>query len=136
MFSEKPGGREGDVLIVDKSQLMRNTLKSMIINNDYVIHEASDEVIALNLAIKHNPKIFFVSMEDNNYWPGLVRHLKIKDSKCTVIAYSTDITKSAVAIAYFAGVDDILISPQNQRERIEKYIAREEGISSDRYYKF
>lgn len=123
------------IVIVDKCELMRNTLKSMIVGNMYVIHEAIDETGALNIALLHNPRIVFVSMEDNQYWPSLVQNLKRK-SECTVVAYSTGITRDAVALAYFAGVDDILVNPRNQKERVENYIMKSEGVNSDRYYKF
>ncbi|MCL5058314.1 MAG: hypothetical protein M1130_10085 [Actinobacteria bacterium] len=135
MLAKKAEISECDVVIVDKCEIMRNTLKSMIVGNMYVIHEAIDETGAINIALRHNPRIIFVSMEDNQYWPGLVQNLK-RNSECTVVAYSTGITRDAVAQAYFAGVDDILVNPQNQKERVEKYIMKSEGVNSDRYYKF
>lgn len=135
MLAKKEEVNQCAVVIVDKSELMRNTLKNMIIGNRYVIHEAIDETGAINIALRYNPDIFFVSMENNQYWPGLVQNLKEK-RECTVVAYSTGITRDAVAQAYFAGVDDILVNPQNQKERVEKYIIKAEGSSSDLCYKF
>lgn len=135
MLANKAEINEYDIVIVDKCELMRNTLKSMIVGNRYVIHEAIDETGAINIAMRHNPGIFFVSMENNQYWPGLVRNLK-KNRECTVVAYSTGITRDAVAMAYFAGVDDILVNPQNQKERVEKYIVKAEVANSGLCYKF
>lgn len=135
MLAKKNQVKERDVVIVGESEHMRNALKGMIISNMYKIHEAMDETAALKIALRYNPRIVFVSMEDNQYWPGLVKSLK-KRSGCTVVAYSNGITRDAVALAYFAGVDDILVNPQRQRERVEKYLMRADGISSSRYYRF
>lgn len=126
---------ECNVVIVGKSDIMRDALKDMIIGSKQKIHEASDEIGAIDLAIKYNPKIVFVSMEDNQYWPGLVQNLK-KDRQCTIVAYSTGITREAVANAYFAGVDDILVNPKNQKERIANYITKNENTCTDRHYRF
>lgn len=135
MSANRDDGNQCDVVIVDKCELMRNTLKSMIQSQKYEVYEAIDEIGALTLAVRHNPKIIFVSMEDNKYWPGLVKCIK-KNRSCTVVAYSTGITRETVASAYFAGVDDILVNPQNQKERIEKYINNIDQQSSERYYRF
>jgi len=135
ILANKEQINECTVVIVDRCELMRNTLKSMIVGNRYVIHEAADEMGAINIALQHNPSIFFVSMENNHYWHSLVQRLK-KNSQCTVVAYSTGITRDSVAQAYFAGVDDILVNPQNQKERVENYIVKAEGANSDLYYKF
>jgi len=107
----------------------------MIMCNKYKIQEAIDETGALKIALRYNPRIVFVSMDDNEYWSGLVKRLK-KKGDCTVVAYSTGITRDAVAMAYFAGVDDILVNPQSQRERVENYLMKAEVISSDHHYKF
>ncbi|MFZ5634545.1 MAG: response regulator [Bacillota bacterium] len=114
------------VIIVDKSRCMRNSLKAMISRHSCAIHEAGDEFGALRLALAHHPRIIFISMENNNYWPNLVQTLK-KKINCPVVVYTTKITRDSMASAYFAGVDDILINPVNQAERVEKYILKGSG---------
>lgn len=135
MPSTTLGNKENNIIIVDKCDFMRNTLKNMIINYNGDIHEASDVVGALSLALRHEPNIVFVSMEGNKCWPSLVQCLK-KRGECTVVAYSTGITLDAVASAYFAGVDEILVNPQNHRERVEKYINRSLVLKGEGYYSF
>ncbi|MFZ5645258.1 MAG: response regulator [Bacillota bacterium] len=135
MSVSRADGNQSDVVIVDKCELMRNTIKSMILSHKYDVYEAIDEIGALSLTIRHNPKIIFISMEGNQFWPGLVQCIK-KNRNCTIVAYSTGITREIVANAYFAGVDDILVNPQNQKERIEKYITTLENKNPERYYRF
>lgn len=115
------------MVIVDKSRCMRNNLKAMISKHCSNIHEAGDEFGALGLALAHHPRIVFISMENNNYWPDLVQTLK-KKINCPVVVYTTKITRDSMASAYFAGVDDILVNPVNQAERIEKYILKGSGV--------
>lgn len=134
MSSEETEKRD-DIIIIDKCAFMRNTLKNIISNHNCDIHEASDIVGALSLALRHDPNIIFISIEGDKCWPSLVQCLK-KKRQCTVVAYSTGITMDSVASAYFAGVDEILVNPQNQRERIEKYIAKNAGLKGDSHYKF
>ncbi len=111
----------GNVVIVDRSNSMRSSLKVLISNRQCDVYEARDESSALEQVSAHHPKVIFISMEYSD-WPGLVRELKKHD--CTVVAYCNRITRDALASAYFAGVDDILVNPLKQRERVEKLLFR------------
>ncbi|MFZ5651303.1 MAG: response regulator [Bacillota bacterium] len=123
--------KKDNVVIVDSSDFMRRILKNMILDHSFQIFEASDNASALRLAANHNPKVVFVSMEGNQNWPSLVKSIKSRGA-CRVVAYSTGITRESVASAYFAGVDEILASPQNQKERVEKCLITGAGIAIGR----
>lgn len=123
--------KNDNVVIVDNCEFMRKILKNMILGHGIQILEAGDVVGALSLAVKHNPRVAFVSMEGNENWPNLVTTFKNR-WECKVVAYSTGITREAVARAFFAGVDEILVSPQNQKERIEKCLLINAGFIIDK----
>ncbi|MFZ5646261.1 MAG: hypothetical protein ACOY30_01410 [Bacillota bacterium] len=120
---------KGDnVVIVDSNDFMRKVLKNIILGYGFQILEAGDNIGALSLAASHKPKVVFVSMEGDENWPNLVKSIKSSGSY-KVVGYSTGITRELVARAYFAGVDEILVSPQNQKERIEKCLIINAGTA-------
>lgn len=100
---------------------MRNTFKGLLSRKQCDIYEAGDESSALKQVSAHRPKVVFVSME-SKYWPGLVQ--KLKEHDCIVVAYCNRVTSDALASAFFAGVDDILVNPLEQKERVEKYLIK------------
>lgn len=119
--------KNNSVVIVDSCDFMRRVLKNMILGHNFQILEATGADDALSLAASHNPKVVFVSMEGIKNWPNLVKCIKSRGA-CRVVAYSAGITRDAVASAFFAGVDEILVSPQNQKERVEKCLAAGAGV--------
>lgn len=123
--------KNDNVVIVDSCDFMRRVLKNMILGYNFQILEAAGAEDALSITASHNPRVVFVSMEGIKNWPELVKCIKSRGS-CRVVAYSTGITRDAVASAYFAGVDEILVSPQNQKERVEKCLAAGAGVVINR----
>ncbi|MFZ5644942.1 MAG: hypothetical protein ACOY46_15270 [Bacillota bacterium] len=119
--------KKDSIVIVDKSLFMRNILKNIMANFNCNIHEATDAVGALNISLRYDPNVIFISIESDKCWPSLVQSLK-KKQPCKVVAYSTGVTRDMIASAFFAGVDEILVNPQNQRERIEKCLANNPGL--------
>lgn len=127
MFAGAAIRKNDNVVIVDSCDFMRRVLKNMISVHNFQILEASGTDDALSLTGTYDPGVVFISMEGIQNWPNLAKCIKSRGA-CRVVAYSTGITRDAVASAHFAGVDEILVSPQNQKERLEKCLTASAGV--------
>ncbi len=109
------------VIIIDRSKYVRELLKLLFTKNNCKVYEADDEIKAVAVTANQKPQIIMMSLSfdrHNNF--SLVKKLK-NLNRCTVIAYSDTVSRSDVVAGFVATVDDILLKPWQQQERLFKY---------------
>ncbi|MCL6610838.1 MAG: response regulator [Peptococcaceae bacterium] len=110
-----------NILIIDQSLFMRITIKVLLWNKGFNILEADSQTKAVTVTVNNKPGLILMSLEfAKQNRMKLVRTLK-NLHRCPVIVYSDVITKADVISSFTASVDDILLSPLQQRERLFRY---------------
>lgn len=109
-------------IIVDRNPLTSLTLKTCLWKIGYNVVESNNELEALNLIITKRPDTVFVSLEfDKQRIVGLVRYIRSLHC-CKIIVYSDIVTKNDFVKCYVAPVDDIIVDPCNQVDRLKQHL--------------
>jgi CheY-like chemotaxis protein len=100
---------------------MREILKLLFTRNNFTVYEADDEIKAVAVTANQKPQIILMSLSfDRHNKFSLVKKLKAMN-RCIVIAYSDTIYRNDVVAGFIATIDDILLKPWQQQERLFKY---------------
>ncbi len=109
------------VMIIDKSKYMREILKLLFSKNNYTVFEADDELKAVAVTANQKPQLILMALSfDRHNKYSMVKKLK-NINRCIIIAYSDAISKTDVVAGFIATIDDILLRPWQQQERLFKY---------------
>ncbi|MFZ5643337.1 MAG: response regulator [Bacillota bacterium] len=113
--------QNGKVVIIDHSLFMRTTIKILLMGKGCDIFEADEESKAVTLTVNKKPSFILMSL-------GFAKQNKMKFvktlktlHKCPVILYSNAITKEDILQSFSASVDDLLLKPLQQGDRLGRY---------------
>lgn len=117
------------VLVVDKDPTARYNLKLCLWKLDCAVHETEDEDDAITFIVTENPRAVFISLEFTKinlfYLPQKVREL----TDCPLIVYADGFTRSDLMCCIDASVNDVLINPCTQLERLRRIVTITPGDS-------
>lgn len=110
-----------NLLIIDYSLFMRATIKVLLWEKGVNILEADNQTKAVTIAVNTRPSLILMSMQfAKQNRMKFIRTLK-NLHRCPVIIYGDIITRSDVISGFTASVDDILLNPLQQKERLALY---------------
>ncbi len=111
------------LLIIDQSLFMRTTIKVLLWKKGCNILEADNQTKAVTFTVNNKPDLILMSLEfAKQNRMKFVRTLK-NLHRCPVIIYGDMITRKDVISGFTASVDDILLNPLQQRERLVLYFS-------------
>lgn len=110
-----------NVVVIDHSLFMRTTIKILLLSKGCDIFEADEESKAVTITVNKRPGLILMSL-------GFAKQNKMKFvktlknlHKCPIIIYANAITREDVLQSYSASVDDIVLKPLQQGERLGRY---------------
>ena len=109
------------VVIIDHSLFMRTTIKILLMGKGCDIFEADEESKAVTMTVNKKPSFILMSLafaKQNKM--KFVKTLKTLH-KCPVILYSNAITKEDILQSFSANVDDLILKPLQQGDRLGRY---------------
>lgn len=114
---------EKSILIIDEDSTVRYNLKLVLWKLGCMTYESGkiDEVIAFIVTKK--PEKIFISLYTVKADNFAILH-KIKElHDCLLIVYSDEILQDDLAYCINASVDDVILNPEAQLERLRKIVS-------------
>ncbi|MCL6478053.1 MAG: response regulator [Peptococcaceae bacterium] len=109
------------IVIIDRSLFMRTTIRILLWKKGCSILEADNETSAVTLIVNKKPLLVLMAMDfARQNKMKFVRTLK-NIHKCPVIIYGDIVTRTDVITGFKASVDDFLLNPLQQKERLIQY---------------
>lgn len=113
---------ENTIMIIDNDPINRYNLKETLWKLNYAVYETEGSVNAITHVIKTKPRRVFISLDtakaDNFELIDKINELH----NCTLIIYSNKITKQDVASCIKASVDEVILNPCEQIERLQNIL--------------